>query len=158
MTPMMVGAAYGGWVNRRTTQGLADELRTDLRRGRPLTGGLAGKVVPGECSPPTAERGARLLAGAPAGRQLRRIRRRRRRGSLAGDAAVFALTAVVAASAAKKVTEVVWTASTGKSVPGEVDNPDEALSSAVAFAVLSGAAARVIRMLINRNTRKLLGV
>ncbi len=76
----------------------------------------------------------------------------------AGNAAVFALTAVVAASAAKKVTEVVWTASTGKSVPGEVDNPDEALSSAVAFAVLSGAAAGVIRMLINRNTRKVLGV
>lgn len=50
VTPMMVGAAYGGWVNRRTTQGLADELRTDLRRGRPLTGGLAGKVVQGMLS------------------------------------------------------------------------------------------------------------
>ncbi len=45
VAPMMLGAAYGGWVNHRTTQSLADALRSDLRRGRPLTGGLAGRVV-----------------------------------------------------------------------------------------------------------------
>ena len=45
VAPMMLGAAYGGWVNHRTTQSLADALRADLRRGRPLTGGFAGKVV-----------------------------------------------------------------------------------------------------------------
>ena len=45
VAPMMIGAAYGGWVNHRTTMALADALRADLRRGRPLTGGFAGKVV-----------------------------------------------------------------------------------------------------------------
>lgn len=45
LAPMLIGAAYGGWANHRTTQKLADELRADLRRGRPLTGGLVGKVV-----------------------------------------------------------------------------------------------------------------
>lgn len=47
LTPLMLGAAYGGWANHRTTQRLADEIRADLRRGRPLTGGLVGKVVQG---------------------------------------------------------------------------------------------------------------
>ena len=40
--------------------------------------------------------------------------------------------------------------------PESVDDPDEHLGDAVAFAVLSGAAAGLIRMLINRNARKLL--
>lgn len=45
LAPLLLGAAYGGWANHRTTQRLADELRADLRRGRPLTGGMVGKVV-----------------------------------------------------------------------------------------------------------------
>jgi len=46
-TPFMLGAAYGAWLNRRTTADLADELRRDLRRRRPLTGGLTGQIVRG---------------------------------------------------------------------------------------------------------------
>jgi hypothetical protein len=71
---------------------------------------------------------------------------------------VFALAAVVAAATAKRVTEVIWTAGTGHPAPGQVDDPDEDLREAIAFAVLSGAAAGLIRMLINRNTRRFLGV
>ncbi len=47
VAPLLLGAAYGGWVNHRTTQSLSDTLRGDLRRGRPLTGGLAGRVAHG---------------------------------------------------------------------------------------------------------------
>ncbi len=50
VAPLLLGAAYGGWVNHRTTQSLSDTLRTDLRRGRPLTGGLAGRVAHGVLS------------------------------------------------------------------------------------------------------------
>ena len=75
-----------------------------------------------------------------------------------GNGVVFALAAVVATASAKKVTEVIWTAGTGRSAPGQVDDPDEDLREAIAFAVLSGAAAGLIRMLINRNTRRFLKV
>ena len=75
-----------------------------------------------------------------------------------GGGVVFALGAVVATTTAKRVTEIVWTASTGRQAPGQVDDPDEDLREAIAFALLSGAAAGVIRMLINRNTRRVLGV
>ncbi len=71
-------------------------------------------------------------------------------------ALVFAAAAVVATPVARKMTDVVWTATTGKPSPESVDDPDEHLKDAVAFAVLSGAAAGLIRMLINRNARKLL--
>lgn len=50
IAPLLLGAAYGGWANHRTTQRLADELRADLRRGRPLTGSLVSKVVQGALS------------------------------------------------------------------------------------------------------------
>lgn len=76
----------------------------------------------------------------------------------AGNTVVFALAAVVSAAAAKRLTEVIWTAGTGRSAPGQVDDPDEDLSQAIAFAVLSGAAAGLMRMLINRQTRRFLGV
>jgi hypothetical protein len=46
-TPFLLGAAYGAWLNRRTTADLAAELRLDLRRRRPLTGGLAGHLIRG---------------------------------------------------------------------------------------------------------------
>jgi hypothetical protein len=46
-TPFLLGAAYGAWFNRRTTADLADQLRVDLRRRRPLTGGIAGHLVRG---------------------------------------------------------------------------------------------------------------
>ena len=75
-----------------------------------------------------------------------------------GNKMVFALAAVVATATAKKVTEVIWTASTGHSAPGQIDDPDEDLREAIGFAVLSGAAAGLIRMLINRNTRRFLKV
>lgn len=45
IAPMMVGAVYAAQINRRQTQQLADALRSDLRRHRPLTGGLTGRVV-----------------------------------------------------------------------------------------------------------------
>jgi hypothetical protein len=44
-TPFLLGAAYGAWFNRKTTNDLADTLRLDLRRKRPLTGGLGGKMA-----------------------------------------------------------------------------------------------------------------
>ncbi len=50
IAPMMLGAVYGGFVNQRTTRGLSDALRIDLRRGRPLTGGLGGRMVHGVLS------------------------------------------------------------------------------------------------------------
>jgi hypothetical protein len=46
-TPFLIGAAYGAWLNRRTTADLADQMRLDLRRRRPLTGGLTGHLVRG---------------------------------------------------------------------------------------------------------------
>ena len=45
LTPMMLGAAYGAVLNRRQTVALADALRADLRRGRPLVGGVTGLAV-----------------------------------------------------------------------------------------------------------------
>ena len=44
-TPFLLGAEYGAWFNRKTTNDLADTLRLDLRRKRPLTGGLGGKIT-----------------------------------------------------------------------------------------------------------------
>ncbi len=73
------------------------------------------------------------------------------------NTAVFAVTAIVATPIARKLTTVVWTAATGKASPESVDDPDERLGEAVAFAVLAGATAGLIRMLLNRNARKLLG-
>jgi hypothetical protein len=46
-TPFLLGAAYGAWLNRRTTSDLADRMRLDLRRKRPLSGGVAGHLVRG---------------------------------------------------------------------------------------------------------------
>jgi hypothetical protein len=74
-----------------------------------------------------------------------------------GNVVVFAVTALIAAGVASRITDMVWTATTGKSSPESVDDPDEELKHAVAFAVLSGATAGLIRMLINRQTRKVLG-
>lgn len=45
VAPMMIGAVYGARSNRKQTHALADLLRGDLRRHRPLTGGWAGSVV-----------------------------------------------------------------------------------------------------------------
>jgi hypothetical protein len=45
LAPMMLGAAYGGFSNRRQTLQLADQLRLDLRRRRALTGGAAGTAL-----------------------------------------------------------------------------------------------------------------
>jgi len=81
LTPMMVGAVYAARINRRQTQILADALRNDLRRQRPLTGGLAGRVVtkmltgPATAAPPVA-----ALPAAPqptSARPRRRLLRRR---------------------------------------------------------------------------------
>jgi hypothetical protein len=44
-TPFLLGAAFGAWFNRRNTAELAEQLRLDLRRRRPLTGGIAGHLV-----------------------------------------------------------------------------------------------------------------
>jgi len=45
LAPMMIGAAYGAVSNRRQTIALSDSLRSDLRRNRPLVGGLTGLAV-----------------------------------------------------------------------------------------------------------------
>jgi hypothetical protein len=45
LAPLMLGAAYGAVSNRKQTVALADSLRADLRRNRPLVGGLTGLAV-----------------------------------------------------------------------------------------------------------------
>lgn len=45
LAPLMLGAAYGAVSNRKQTVTLADSLRADLRRNRPLVGGLTGLAV-----------------------------------------------------------------------------------------------------------------
>lgn len=45
LAPLMAGAAYGAVSNRRQTRALAGALRADLRRGRPLVGGLSGRAM-----------------------------------------------------------------------------------------------------------------
>ena len=45
LAPLMLGAAYGAWSNRKQTIALSDSLRGDLRRRRPLVGGLTGLAV-----------------------------------------------------------------------------------------------------------------
>ena len=44
-TPFLVGAAYGAWLNNRTLERLAESVRNDLRRRRPLHGGVSGGVM-----------------------------------------------------------------------------------------------------------------
>ena len=44
LAPLMAGAAYGAYSNRRQTQILSDSLRSDLRR-RPIMTGLTGAAV-----------------------------------------------------------------------------------------------------------------
>jgi len=49
--PLFVGAVLAAGANRRETQRIADTIRIDLRRRRPLTGGLTGRVVRGVLGP-----------------------------------------------------------------------------------------------------------
>jgi len=49
--PLFVGAVLAAGANRRETQRVADTIRIDLRRRRPLTGGLTGRVVRGMLGP-----------------------------------------------------------------------------------------------------------
>ena len=64
LAPLMAGAAYGGLSNRRQTRSLSDALRADLRRSRPLSGGLGGLTV------------GKLMSALPAGESSIRSRRR----------------------------------------------------------------------------------
>jgi hypothetical protein len=64
MAPLMAGAAYGAVTNRRTTRSLSDALRADLRRRRPLSGGIGGLAV------------GRLISALPSGEPSLRSRRR----------------------------------------------------------------------------------
>ena len=45
LAPMFAGAAYGAISNRKQTRALSDALRGDLRRNRPLSGGIASLAV-----------------------------------------------------------------------------------------------------------------
>ena len=45
LAPLMLGAAYGAVSNRKQTIALSDSLRADLRRNRPLVGGLTGLAM-----------------------------------------------------------------------------------------------------------------
>ncbi len=64
MAPLMAGAAYGAVTNRRQTRSLSDALRADLRRRRPLSGGLGGLAA------------GRLISALPSGEPSVRSRRR----------------------------------------------------------------------------------
>jgi hypothetical protein len=66
LAPLMAGAAYGAYSNRRQTLLLADSLRGDLRR-RPLMTGLTGNAVSRLLEP-----GVRRLVGRPADRAVDR--------------------------------------------------------------------------------------
>ena len=68
LAPLMAGAVYGAYSNRRQTLLLADSLRGDLRR-RPLVTGLTGNAVSKLLEP-----GVRRLAGLPAAGRLKRRR------------------------------------------------------------------------------------
>ena len=71
LAPLMAGAAFGAYSNRRQTLALADSLRGDLRR-RPLVTGLTANVV-GRLLEPGVRRlaGRRQRRGEPASRRLR---------------------------------------------------------------------------------------
>jgi hypothetical protein len=60
LAPLMLGAAYGAYGNRRQTLLLADSLRGDLRR-RPVMTSLTGNAVSRLLEP-----GVRRLVGRPA--------------------------------------------------------------------------------------------
>ena len=64
LAPLMAGAAYGGLSNRRQTRSLSDALRADLRRSRPLSGGLGGLTM------------GKLMSALPAGESSVRSKRR----------------------------------------------------------------------------------
>ena len=77
LAPLMLGAAYGAYSNRKQTLMLADSLRGDLRR-RPMMTALTGHAVSRLLEP-----GVRRLVGRPADhtadRPERSTRRRLRR-------------------------------------------------------------------------------
>jgi hypothetical protein len=56
LAPLMIGAAYGAYSNRKQTIALSDSLRGDLRRHRPLVGGLTGLAVSHLLDPNTRPR------------------------------------------------------------------------------------------------------
>ncbi len=64
---------------------------------------------------------------------------------------VFSLvSALGAAAVAKKVLDKSWTATTGKKPPENPADPDVAIGEAVAWAVVSGTAVGLARMLAQR--------
>lgn len=65
--------------------------------------------------------------------------------------------AVVASIIAKKTTDGTWKFVTGKNVPDNPDDPEVDLKEAIAFAVLSGTLIALARMLVNRQTTRVLG-
>ena len=75
-------------------------------------------------------------------------------GSGRSNAMVLALATVLTTAVAHRVTRVVWTAATGKPTLDQPDDPDNDIKEALAFAVVSGVAAGVVRVLINRQARR----
>jgi subtilisin family serine protease len=64
---------------------------------------------------------------------------------------VFSLgSAIAGAAVTKKVLNTSWRAATGKNPPANPADPDVAMREAVVWAVASGAAIQVVRMLATR--------
>lgn len=70
---------------------------------------------------------------------------------------VLTLSAVAATALTRRVVTVAWVAATGKPTMDRVDDPDNDLRDALAFAAFSGAVAGVIHMVVNRRIRSLMG-
>ena len=64
---------------------------------------------------------------------------------------VFGLAATIGAGvAARKVLNLSWKAATGKTPPQNPEHPDVSIQEAIAWAVLSGVAVGLARMLASR--------
>jgi hypothetical protein len=60
------------------------------------------------------------------------------------------LCAILAATLARRVIETTWTTATGKQPPANPHSPDTTMAEAVGWAVASGAAVGVARLLATR--------
>ena len=67
-----------------------------------------------------------------------------------GWSAANTISAIAGAALAKQVLTALWRASTGKRPPANPAHPDVAMREAVAWAVLSGTAIGVARLLASR--------
>ena len=71
-------------------------------------------------------------------------------GSSVGTDVMFALGAFAATIVARRAVNVLWVAATGKHAPDDPSDPKVSTAEAVAFAVATGVAVGVVRLLVQR--------